>query len=72
MTTHTRTRSSERYVTPNERHHGKERAVLARRQDLYERARQANPERWTRKTRNWSPVGLVVLNPERIQQQAAA
>ena len=61
-----------RYVTPNERHHGKERAVLARRQDLYERARQANPERWTRTTRNWSPVGLVVLNPERIRQQAAA
>jgi putative transposase len=61
-----------RYVTPNERHYGKERAVLARRQDLYERARQANPERWTRSTRNWSPIGLVVLNPERVQQQAAA
>jgi len=60
------------YVTPNERHHGKERAVLARRQDLCERASQANPERWTRTTRNGSPVGLVVLNPERIRQQAAA
>ena len=61
-----------RYVTPDERHYGKEQGVLARRQDLYERARQANPERWSRSTRNWSPVGPVVLNPERVQQQAAA
>lgn len=61
-----------RYVTPDERHYGREHGVLARRQDLYARARQANPERWTRATRNSSPVGLVVLNPERRQQQAAA
>jgi putative transposase len=61
-----------RYVTPNERHDGRERAVLANRHQLYERARASNPERWTRCTRNWSPVGLVVLNPERVPLQAAA
>lgn len=64
--------SAIRYVTPDQRHHGRERAVLAGRQQLYERVRRANPERWSSSTRNWSPVGLVVLNPERAPQQAAA
>jgi putative transposase len=57
--------SAIRYVTPNERHFGEERAVLAARTRLYEQARLANPERWTGATRNWSPLGPVVLNPER-------
>ncbi len=62
--------SAIRYVTPDERHLGQERAVLEQRHELYERARCANPERWTRGTRNWSPIGLVVLNPR--PDQAAA
>lgn len=62
--------SAIRYVTPDERHLGQEQAVLAQRNELYERARSSNPERWTRGTRNWSPVGLVVLNPQ--PDQAAA
>lgn len=57
--------SAIRYVTPNERHHGREGSVLARRHELYERMRRANPERWSGRTRNWLPVGSVVLNPER-------
>ena len=60
-----------RFVTPDERHYGREREVLARRRELYERARRANPERWTRSTRDWSPFGAVVLNPERVPPQAA-
>jgi transposase InsO family protein len=55
--------SAIRYVTPDERHYGREREILARRQRLYERARQANPERWTGATRNWTPVHAVTLNP---------
>ena len=62
--------SAIRYVTPDERHLGQEHVVLARRQALYKRAQRSNPERWTRDTRNWSPVGLVVLNP-RPDQVAA-
>jgi putative transposase len=62
--------SAIRFVTPDERHLGQEHAVLAARRVLYERARTANPERWTRDTRNWSPVGLVTLNPQ--PDQAAA
>lgn len=64
--------SAIRYVTPDERHFGAEQDILARRHELYERARSANPERWTRSTRNWAPVGLVVLNPERRVLEAAA
>lgn len=54
-----------RYVTPDQRHCGRENAILDRRHALYQRARSANPERWSRQTRNWAPVGLVVLNPQR-------
>jgi transposase InsO family protein len=52
-----------RYVTPNERHEGRERDILDRRHQLYELARRSNPERWATSTRNWNPVGLVLLNP---------
>jgi transposase InsO family protein len=63
--------SAIRYVTPDQRHHGRDRAVLASRHELYERVRRANPERWSGSTRNWSPVELVVLSPERAPQRAA-
>jgi transposase InsO family protein len=56
--------SSIRYVTPDERHFGRERAILARRHALYQQARRSNPERWSRTTRNWAAIGAVVLNPE--------
>jgi putative transposase len=35
--------SAIRYVTPDQRHHGRERAVLASRHELYERVRRAYP-----------------------------
>jgi transposase InsO family protein len=56
--------SAIRYVTPDERHSGADVAILARRHALYERARSRRPERWPRHSRNWTPIGLVVLNPE--------
>jgi putative transposase len=62
--------SSIRYVTPNERHQGVEARVLALRHELYERARQSNPERWSRTSRNWQPIGAVTLNPERRMSSA--
>lgn len=45
--------SAIRYVTPDQRHHGADRAVLASPHELYERVRQANPQRWSGNTRNW-------------------
>lgn len=55
-----------RYVTPQQRHDGEDVAVLANRQMLYEQAKAASPRRWTGKIRDWTAVGPVWLNPERV------
>jgi putative transposase len=47
-------------------------AILAARHALYVQARERNPARWSRDTRNWSPVGAVTLNPERDAVVSAA
>ena len=54
-----------RYVSPAQRHAGADRDILARRHTLYLRAREANPRRWARHTRNWNPITAVTLNPEK-------
>jgi putative transposase len=56
--------SSIRFVTPDDRHFGREQMILAKRRKLYEEARLKNPNRWSRNTRNWEPVETVYLNPE--------
>ena len=62
---HEHRHSAIRFVTPNARHTGQDRELLDRRTHLYTEARAANPARWSRQIRNWSPVGDVCLNPER-------
>ncbi|WEJ06924.1 IS3 family transposase [Pseudomonas sp. FJ2-5-13] len=54
-----------RFVTPAQRHEGKDREILARRDAIYRQAREKRPERWSGETRNWNPIGTVYLNPER-------
>jgi transposase InsO family protein len=54
-----------RYVSPAERHDGRDHAILAARHVLYLKARERNPARWSGDTRNWMPIGAVTLNPER-------
>lgn len=54
-----------RYVSPQQRHAGRDKAILAARHDLYLKARQRHPARWSGNTRNWSHIGAVTLNPER-------
>ncbi len=58
--------SAIRFVTPDARHAGHDRATLANRYRtiLYAKARAQAPERWSGKTRNWQPAGPVWLNPE--------
>jgi putative transposase len=63
--------SAIQHVTPDERHFGRENAVLAARRALYRRARATKPERWSRNVRDWSPIGAVELNPERAQSPVA-
>ena len=53
------------YVTPAQRHAGLDGALLRERHALYAQARERHPARWSRNTRNWTPVGPVTLNPER-------
>ena len=53
-----------RFVTPSERHDGREAAILAHRHGVYLAARTRHPRRWARHTRNWNPVAVVRLNPE--------
>lgn len=71
---HEHRHSGIRYVSPAQRHAGEDHAILAARHALYTRARELNPSRWSRHTRNWTPVAAVTLNPERdsIIQMAAS
>lgn len=54
-----------RYVSPAQRHAGQYANILATRHALYVQARERNPRRWSRHTRDWSPIDTVTLNPER-------
>ena len=58
------------FVTPEDRHAGRDTAILAARQRTYDAARKQHPERWTRNTRSWERVEVVKLNPE--QKKSAA
>ena len=57
--------SAIQYVSPDARHRGDDKVILAARHDLYLQARQRSPLRWSGHTRNWSPIDAVTLNPER-------
>ena len=55
--------SAIRFVTPDDRHYGREEDILAKRREVYEKAQCENPHRWAKNARNWNPVRLVWLNP---------
>jgi putative transposase len=69
---HEHRHSGIRYVTPAQRHAGQDRALLEARHAVYRDARErtllrvlGRPRRWSRQTRNGTPVTAVTLNPER-------
>lgn len=49
------------FVTPDDRHTGRDIDILAKRHQVYQQARSRKPERWSGKTRNWAPVTDVTL-----------
>lgn len=57
-----------RFVTPEDRHAGRDKAILARRHEVYTQAKERTPQRWSGPTRDWSPIGAVYLNP--VKQEA--
>lgn len=62
---HEHRHSGIQFVTPAQRHQGKDKDLLVRRHALYQEARDAHPERWSGATRNWKWIDQVQLNPDR-------
>jgi putative transposase len=62
--------SAIRYVTPDERHQRLDVPILAQRHRVYSDAFARTPRRWTRHTRNWTPIGPVALNPDKTDSRA--
>lgn len=59
--------SSIRFVTPQQRHTGEDRQILAHRKQVYQKAKQNQPNRWSQEIRNWEPIKEVHLNPQNNQ-----
>jgi transposase InsO family protein len=57
--------SSIKFVTPEDRHIGKDSDVLESRKSVYLKAQAENPERWSGKIRNWDHIKEVFLNPSK-------
>ena len=70
--------SSIGFVTPADRHEGRDNAILERRRKVYSAAQLRHPERWSRHHREWNRPVTVELNPDKIvdltrsQSQVAA
>lgn len=63
--THEHRHSGIQFVTPAQRQQGLDKALLAKRHQVYLAAREARPERWRSHTRNWVWIDEVQLNPDR-------
>jgi putative transposase len=61
-----------RFVTPSQRHHGQDIAILEHRHAVYLAARARHPERWTGETRCWARPETVILNPSHTSRKDAA
>ena len=60
---HDHRHSGIQFVTPAERHDGLDQRIIEKRLMVYDAARQAQPQRWSGKIRNWQFVAEVHLNP---------
>jgi putative transposase len=59
------------FVTPSQRHAGRDIELLSKRAAVYEAAKARHPQRWSGATRNWQPVQIVHLNPEKTEAKNA-
>lgn len=62
--------SAIKFVTPAKRHEGLDKEILSQRACVYEQAREKNPSRWSGKTRDWSEILEVFLNPDNCEKVA--
>jgi len=58
--------SAIKFVTPAQRHSGEDKQILQHRSEFYAEQQRANPSRWRGKTRDWSYIEAVTLNPEKM------
>lgn len=56
-----------KFTSPGQRHRGEAEELIVGRKNVYEQAKQRNPERWgKRSTRNWDLDQEVWLNPDKL------
>lgn len=60
------------FVTPDQRHHGRDLGILSERRRVYEAARRHQPARWSRHTRRWDAPAAVPLNPRNPETRVRA
>ena len=53
------------FVTPDDRHEGRDIQILARRRHVYAKAHRRHPERWIGTVRRWARPRKVRLHPDR-------
>ena len=56
------------YVTPAQRHNGEDKEILAKREEVYNQAKERHPERWSKGTRDWSFSEEEWLNPKQEKE----
>jgi transposase InsO family protein len=59
------------YVTPADRHAGRDALILARRRRVYQRAYHRHPGRWSRSPRPWHRPSVVRLNPQTNEEEVS-
>ncbi len=64
---HKHKHSGLKFVSPIERHEGRDRDIMRQRDGVYAAAKARNPSRWSGNTRNWELPEHVCLNPEKEQ-----
>jgi putative transposase len=58
-----------KFVTPNDRHNGKDKQILEARKLVYAKAKKKQPNRWSKDIRNWDMINEVELNPLRSKEK---
>ena len=60
------------FVTPHERHYGKDMKILAARRQTYQAAYSQNPLRWSRQPKQWHREEVVYINPRQEEMEKLA
>ncbi|SLM31059.1 conserved hypothetical protein [Desulfamplus magnetovallimortis] len=59
------------FVTPSDRHDGKDLEILEKRHQVYLKAKSNHPERWSGSIRNWNQVEEVSLNKRNHNEKSS-